>query len=147
MTKNKNDKSKTLGKSKRTNLERKSVSANSIKKVVRKKSVSQKTTYFTYILCCENSILYTGIATDVKRRLDEHKMLNGSKRGAKFTKSHKPKKIVAIWRSNNRSEASKLEFRIKMLTKNQKNLLINNNRNFKIFFNDLLDIKNYKRIL
>ena len=51
--------------------------------------------YYIYILECENGILYTGITTDYMRRFDEHSKVNNSKKGAKFTKSHKPKKIVA----------------------------------------------------
>lgn len=102
--------------------------------------------YYIYILSCENNILYTGVTTDYKRRFLEHSNANGTKKGAKFTKSHKPKKIVALWSTSGRSFAQKLEARIKQLTKDNKLLLINNNKNFKLFFNDVLEVDVYERI-
>ena len=100
--------------------------------------------YYIYILKCENGILYTGVTTDYKRRFNEHSRVNGSKNGAKFTKSHKPKKIVALWKTSGRSNAQKLETRIKQLSKADKLNLISDNKTFKIYFNDLLDCKLYK---
>ena len=102
--------------------------------------------YYVYMLRCENDILYTGITTDVKRRFYEHKKVNGSKKGAKFTKSHKPEKIEMVWKTNSKSDALKLEIRIKSLDKNDKELLIKNNKYFKIFFNDILDISRYSKM-
>ena len=98
------------------------------------------------MLLCENDILYTGVTTDYKRRFAEHSKSNNSKKGAKFTKSHKPIKIVALWETKTRSDAQKLEARIKKLEKTDKELLIKNNKNFKVFFNDSIDISNYKKI-
>jgi len=103
--------------------------------------------YYVYILKCEGDILYTGIATDYKRRFDEHSNVNGSKRGAKFTKSHKPEKIVAVWKTKNRSEASKLESRIKQLDKSDKLLLIGDNKYFKGYFVGLVDCRKYRRVV
>ena len=106
---------------------------------------NKKITYYIYILECENGILYTGITTDYKRRLDEHKKVNGSKKGAKFTKSHKPEKIVAIWKTSTRSDASKLEARIKQLTKEEKLGLIDDNKLFKLYFKGLVDCRKFRR--
>ena len=103
-------------------------------------------TYYIYILLCENDIYYTGIATDYKRRLEEHKNTNNSHKGAKFTKSHKPIKIVALWKCDTRSLASKLEIRIKKLSKDEKTMLVSNNRYFKKFFNDELSCSQYKKV-
>ena len=111
-----------------------------------KKSEDKDKCYYIYILSCENNILYTGVTTDYKRRFLEHIKLNGTKKGAKFTKAHKPKKIVALWSTLGRSFAQKLESRIKQLTKDNKLLLIKNNKYFKTFFNDLLDTRQYKRL-
>ncbi|MBP3200416.1 MAG: GIY-YIG nuclease family protein [Lachnospiraceae bacterium] len=102
--------------------------------------------YYTYILQCENGILYTGITTDYKRRLKEHKGEDGLLKGAKFTKSHKPEKIVALWKTDNRSDASKLETRIKKLKKSEKLELIKDNKMFKTLFSELLDCRNYSRV-
>ena len=77
--------------------------------------------YYVYLLRCTDGSLYAGITTDVKRRFAEH--LSGSIRGAKYTKTHTPKEIAAVWQVENRSAASKLEWRIKHLTKMQKELL------------------------
>ncbi len=78
--------------------------------------------YYVYILRCENNFLYTGITTDVERRFEEH--LHGKIKGAKYTKTHKPLGVEAVWKAENKSDASKLEYRIKQLTKNEKEDLI-----------------------
>lgn len=77
--------------------------------------------YFVYLLRCTDNSLYTGITTDVKRRFAEH--LAGGTKGAKYTKNHTPREIVAVWHAENRSVASKLEWRLKHLTKKQKEVL------------------------
>lgn len=78
--------------------------------------------YFVYILeCCDGS-LYTGITTDVIKRLDEH---NTSNKGAKYTKAKRPVKLVYEEDSSDRSSASKREYAIKKLTRAKKLQLIN----------------------
>ena len=47
--------------------------------------------YFVYILKCADGTLYTGIATDTNRRLDEH---NNSDKGAKYTRVRRPVELV-----------------------------------------------------
>ena len=106
-----------------------------------------KNSYYIYILKCENDILYTGIATDYKRRLDEHMKVSGSKKGAKFTKSHKPEEIVALWTTKTRSDASKLESRIKQLEKSDKLKLIDGKSNLKEHFVGLIDCRKFRRVL
>ena len=80
--------------------------------------------YYTYMLRCENNSIYTGITTDIKRRMEEH--FGKDKKGAKYTKSHIPKKLECAWKSENKILASKLEYWIKKLTKTQKEDLIKN---------------------
>lgn len=82
--------------------------------------------YYTYILRCENGSLYTGITTDVERRMSEH--FGKTAAGAKYTRSHTPKKLEAVWECGDRSTASKLEARIKKLPRPRKELLISENR-------------------
>ena len=78
--------------------------------------------YYTYIMRCEDNSLYTGITTDVERRFRQHRgELAG---GAKCTKGHRPVSVERVWSSPGRSDASKLEYRIKKLTKAGKELLI-----------------------
>ena len=81
--------------------------------------------YYTYILRCANSTLYTGITTDVKRRMSEH--FGKKSVGAKYTKSHTPEKLEAVWECPDRSSALRLEARIKKLKKPQKERLIAEN--------------------
>ena len=80
--------------------------------------------YHLYILKCFDKTLYTGITTDLKRRITEH---NGSKLGAKYTSSRQPVKLVYSKKFKNRSTASKEEARIKKLKKSEKLKLIKNN--------------------
>ena len=76
--------------------------------------------YYVYILRCEKNCLYTGITSDVERRFKEH--CEGT--GAKYTKSHKPLGVEAVWEASSKIEASRLEYRIKELKKTEKEDLI-----------------------
>jgi len=78
--------------------------------------------YFIYILKCSDDTLYTGITTDIKRRVDEH---NNSVKGAKYTKLRRPVELVYSEKSEDRSSASKREYAIKKLTRKEKLELIN----------------------
>jgi len=77
--------------------------------------------YFIYIVECSDNTLYTGITTDVHRRIREH---NGSNKGAKYTKLRRPVKLVYQEESTDRSSASKREYAIKKLTREEKLELI-----------------------
>ena len=79
--------------------------------------------YYVYILKCADNTLYTGITTDLKRRIVEH---NSSKLGAKYTSSRRPVKLVLSKKFRNRSTASKEEIRIKKLKRGEKLELIKN---------------------
>ena len=74
------------------------------------------TQYYLYILECQDGSLYTGISTNPERRLKEH--IEGT--GAKYTRTHKPVKIVYLELLRNRSEASKREYEIKQLSRKEK---------------------------
>ncbi len=78
--------------------------------------------YYTYMLRCEDNSIYTGITTDIERRVGEH--ISGTKKAAKYTSTHAVSKVEIAWKSENRSLASKLEYWIKTLTKQQKEELI-----------------------
>ena len=77
--------------------------------------------YYVYILECSDNTLYTGITTDISRRVDEH---NSSQKGAKYTKLRRPVKLVYSEESEDRSSASKREYAIKKLTRKEKLELI-----------------------
>ena len=78
-------------------------------------------TWFVYILQCKDNSLYTGITTDLKRRIEEH---NSSDKGARYTRNRRPVSLVYSETKKNRSEASKRESAIKKLTRNDKIALI-----------------------
>ena len=77
--------------------------------------------WFVYMIRCSDNSLYTGITVDLERRMHEH---NGTKKGAKYTRTRRPATLVYFAELPNRSEASKEEYRIKQLTKLQKESLI-----------------------
>jgi putative endonuclease len=78
--------------------------------------------YFVYILQCSDSTFYTGITTNLDRRVKEH---NNSKLGAKYTKARRPVKLIYSQEFNNRSEALIEEAKIKKLSRTEKlNLII-----------------------
>ena len=66
--------------------------------------------YFVYILKCADETLYTGIATELERRIEEH---NGSDKGAKYTRVRRPVRLVYSEKYPDRSSASKREYVIK----------------------------------
>ena len=72
--------------------------------------------YYVYILLCKDDTLYTGITTDPKRRLEQHK--KGT--GAKYTRSHGALKMIYLEEAKDRSEASKREAAIKSLSREEK---------------------------
>jgi len=76
--------------------------------------------YYLYIVECRDKTFYTGITTDIKRRLLEH---NSSDLGARYTKSRRPVKLIYSRRFKDRSSATKEEVRIKKLTRDKKILL------------------------
>ncbi len=78
--------------------------------------------YYVYILKCHGGVLYTGITADIKKRIREHVLALPA--GAKFTRAHKPEEIVGLWKTENKSLALKLEYRIKSLKRTEKLKLI-----------------------
>jgi len=77
--------------------------------------------WFVYILRCADGSLYTGIATDVTRRLSEH---NAGPKGARYTASRRPVELVYSAACESRSDALMEEWRIKPLARSDKLILI-----------------------
>ncbi len=77
--------------------------------------------WYVYIVECIDTSLYTGITTELIRRVEEH---NNSSKGAKYTKNRRPVKLVYFEESTDRSSASKREYEIKNLSKKDKIYLI-----------------------
>lgn len=83
--------------------------------------------FWLYIVECADGTYYTGIATDVQRRLLEHNggVARGARgKGARYTAARRPVTLVFEAQFATRSEALKEEVRIKRLTKGQKQQLI-----------------------
>jgi len=74
------------------------------------------TVWHLYLLECADGSLYAGIATDVDRRFQEH--LAG--KGARYTRSHKPVRLLASRPIGSRSQALLAEIAIKRLPKGKK---------------------------
>lgn len=72
------------------------------------------------MLRCGDGSLYTGIATDVKRRLEEHR----ADAGAKYLRGRGPLKVVFQSEVGNRSLATRVELRIKRLSRSAKEELV-----------------------
>lgn len=97
--------------------------------------------YYTYILRCKDDSLYTGITTNLERRLKEHK--EKGEKAAKYTIRHEVIKMEIAWKSENRTLASKLEFNIKKLTKKQKEELIKNPQLLSKYLRDKIQAELY----
>lgn len=80
--------------------------------------------YWLYIVRCADGTLYTGIATDVVRRIDEHNGIGTPRKGARYTSARRPVTLVYQAPFEDRSAASKEEARIKRLTRPEKDQLI-----------------------
>lgn len=72
--------------------------------------------WYVYILICADGTLYTGITTDVNKRIQTH----NKGKGAKYTRCRLPVKLGVYFEAEDRSSASKEEYRIKQLTREQK---------------------------
>lgn len=72
--------------------------------------------YYTYVILTKDNTLYCGYTDDVEKRFEAH--ISG--KGAKYTRAHKPLKIIYKACFDTKSEAMKEEYRIKHLTKTEK---------------------------
>ncbi len=72
--------------------------------------------YYVYLLECDDDSIYTGIATDVARRLSEHK----AGKGGHYTRAHGALRVIYSERHPDRSSASKREAQIKKWPREKK---------------------------
>jgi putative endonuclease len=72
--------------------------------------------WFVYLIECKDGSIYTGIAIDVAARYAAHK----SGKGARYTRSHPPRRLLGAIAYPDRSAASKAEYRIKRLRPQEK---------------------------
>ena len=76
-------------------------------------------TWFLYLLECRGGSIYTGITIDVDKRYAAH----ASGKGARYTRSHPPQQVLAVFAYEDRAAASKAEYRVKQLSARQKRAL------------------------
>ena len=80
-----------------------------------------KQIWFLYIVVCSDGTLYTGITTDIDRRMYEH---NYTKKGAKYTRARRPVQLKYCATYKSRSAASMAESSIKKLKRADKLILL-----------------------
>ena len=76
--------------------------------------------WYLYILRCGDGSLYTGITTDVEKRLEVHR----SGKGAKYTRGRGPLELVYREECGTHSDALKRELTVKALTRAEKLALL-----------------------
>ncbi|TNF34743.1 MAG: GIY-YIG nuclease family protein [Gammaproteobacteria bacterium] len=77
--------------------------------------------WFVYLLHCADDSYYTGITTDLQRRVREH---NGQgRKGARYTRARQPVTLVYHEQAADRSQASQREYAIRILSHREKQQL------------------------
>lgn len=76
--------------------------------------------FYVYILKCSDNTYYTGYTTNLKNRLNAH----NNKKGAKYTRNRLPVEYVFTYKCSSKSEALRLEYKIKKLKKINKEKII-----------------------
>ena len=77
--------------------------------------------WHVYMVRCSDGTLYAGITNDLKKRIEAH---NSGKDGARYTKSRRPVKLVYSEQVESKSAAAKLEYQIKKLPREKKELIV-----------------------
>lgn len=92
---------------------------------------------YVYILRCEDQSLYTGIASDIIKRIKQHLgILSG---GAKYTRSHRVVYVETVWKLDSENAARKLEYRLKKLNHDQKENILKNPYKIVDEYSDILN--------
>jgi putative endonuclease len=78
-------------------------------------------TWHVYMVECADGTLYSGITTDLDRRIKEH---NDSDRGAKYTRAKRPVRLVYSEEASGRGAAAKREYELKQLSREEKQKLV-----------------------
>lgn len=81
--------------------------------------------WLVYIILCSDDTLYTGITTDLQRRLGQH----ATGQGAKYFRGRRPRRVVYQESGHTRSTACSRELEIKSLARTEKNILISSAMN------------------
>ena len=98
--------------------------------------------YYIYMLRCKDDSLYSGIAPDIAKRMKVH--FEGGKSSSKYVRAKGAEKLEVFWECEDKSEASKLEYRLKRLTKEKKESLAAGDSNLEDLFFEKLDCSRYR---
>ena len=75
--------------------------------------------WYVYLIECRDGSVYTGITTEVQRRYAQHV----AGKGARYTRSHPPARLLGHCACTDRADASRIEYRIKQLPAAEKRVL------------------------
>ncbi len=89
--------------------------------------MSQVRPWFLYVVRCKDGTLYTGISTDVARRVTQH----NAGRGARYTSTRRPVELRAVWRFPDQKTALQAELAFKRRGRPQKDRLIEAARDYR----------------
>lgn len=83
-------------------------------------SYMEKNEYYFYVLECADGTFYGGYAANVQKRLAVH----NSGKGAKYTRSRRPVKLIYFEAFETKSEAMRAEYKFKQLTRKEKEVFL-----------------------
>ncbi len=98
------------------------IAASESQRVVRAIGGVSMTRWFVYIVRCNDGALYTGIATNVRRRIEQHSKSDG--KGSKYLRGKGPLQLVFVSEKESRGQALRVESQMKKLSKAEKEALI-----------------------
>jgi len=81
----------------------------------------QPAEHYVYMVQCVDGSLYTGYTQNLEKRIAAH----NAGQGSRYTRAHRPVKLVVSWRLSTKREAMQMEYRIKQLSRQKKLELIN----------------------
>lgn len=85
-------------------------------------AVNDDSRWYVYMVKCSDGSLYTGVTSDVARRLTEH--VRRGARSARYTRSHPVVGLAMLWRAKSRGEALSLEWHIHHSSRTTKEELV-----------------------
>ena len=93
---------------------------------IKAENINESSKWTVYIVRCADKSLYTGITTNIERRIDEHNDNSTTSKAAKYTRARQPVTLVHAEQASNRAEASRREYQIKKMTREEKLTLCKN---------------------
>lgn len=79
--------------------------------------------WYVYMLVCADGTYYTGVTTDVSRRVSEHNGAGAARKGAKYTQARRPVRLVYSEVAAGRGAAQEREHALRQLNRREKEQL------------------------